>query len=165
MAGRKRSAANDGGVRASASKRRRTAQPTTAQEEEGDIESYDLTNDDNPSTEELLRRKQQESLIATQQQSSGDDPSQPLRIGRRQCIICLEPFTNLTITPCGHVYCHECLTQALKAGEKNSDRGVGSCPVCRKTVSRKRANNIIPVSFMKRSAWKGKQKRSLEQFR
>lgn len=70
----------------------------------------------------------------------------------------MEPFTNATVTACGHIYCHECLTQALMVGEKNSERGVGTCPVCRKPVSRKKANQVVPMSFMKGAVWKGKKK-------
>ena len=71
----------------------------------------------------------------------------------------MEKYTDATITHCGHIYCHECLTQALQFGEKNSDKGIGNCPVCRKTVSRKKGNQMIVVNFMKKSAFNGKGRR------
>ena len=78
----------------------------------------------------------------------------------------MEPFTNATVTHCGHIYCHECLTSALKAGEKNGRAGggagtTGNCPVCRKSVSRKKGNQMVVVNFMRRSSWKGKRARDV----
>lgn len=66
------------------------------------------------------------------------------------------------LTSTGHFYCHECLIQALIAGEKNSDRGHGTCPQCRKPLSRnsKKKRDIIPLSFMKKETFeKNRQKR------
>ena len=55
----------------------------------------------------------------------------------------------------GHFYCHECLVSALNSSERNSDRGVGTCPNCRKPLPRnKRTNNIIPIQFMKKAQFK-----------
>ena len=68
---------------------------------------------------------------------------------------------HAAITHCGHIYCHECLTQALLAGEKNSERSIGNCPVCRKPVSRRKQNQVIPLAFMKKSAYKGKARRDI----
>lgn len=42
------------------------------------------------------------------------------------------------------------------ASEKNNDRGHGNCPACRKAISRKKANHVIPINFMKKSALKSK---------
>lgn len=79
----------------------------------------------------------------------------PLKIGQRTCIICMEPYTNASVTPCGHMYCHECLTRALKAGERNSERGVGTCPVCRKTVRRRRGGGgLLALAFMRRGVFR-----------
>lgn len=135
------------------SKRRRTVHsPNTP------IEELDLTNEA-PSAEEELAQTQQAQLLLAQQPS---DPSGPLKIGQRTCIICMESFTNATITSCGHMYCHECLTQALIAGEKASEKGVGNCPVCRKPVRRNaKGNQIIPIAFMRKSAFRGKRRRDL----
>lgn len=123
------------------------------------IEELDLTNEA-PSAEEELRQTQQASAIAAQQAAATS--SGPLKIGKRQCIICMEPFTDATITHCGHVYCHECLTQALLAGEKNSERGSGNCPVCRKPVKRTKQGQMVPINFMTRGAFReGKGRRQM----
>lgn len=49
-------------------------------------------------------------------------------------------------------------------GEKSSDRGIGTCPVCRKPLSRtnKKKMDVIPIQFMKQSQFtKNQQKRGL----
>ncbi|KAK5122128.1 hypothetical protein LTR85_004374 [Meristemomyces frigidus] len=122
------------------------------------VDEVDMT-EEAPSAEEELRQAQQEKIIAAQQ--TEQENTGPLKIGQRQCIICMENYTNATVTHCGHIYCHECLTQALRAGEKNSDRGVGNCPVCRKPVNRKKGTNMIPLAFMKKSAFKGKARKGM----
>lgn len=71
----------------------------------------------------------------------------------------------LTLKIAGHVFCHECITQALIAGEKNSDRGTGNCPACRKPLSRKKQgqtkqSQIIPLNLMKKSAFHDKKARA-----
>lgn len=139
------------------SKRRRT--DPTSNGPFTPIEELDLTNEA-PTAEEELAQTQQAQLLQAQQPSTAS--SGPLKIGQRTCIICMEPFTNATTTSCGHMYCHECLTQALIAGEKASEKGVGNCPVCRKPVKRNgKGNQIIPIAFMKKSAFKGKGRRDL----
>ena len=113
-------------------------------------EELDLTTE-NPSAEEELQQKQTAELV--QQQQSGQDDG-PIKIGKRQCIICLEPYTNATTSHCGHVFCHECLTRALIASEKSSGRGIGNCPACRKPINMKK--QMVPINFMKKSAFKTK---------
>lgn len=148
--GRKRAAS--GASNSKSNKRRKGhTQPNPTAEDEADIEQLDLTNEAPSAEEEIAAAQSAATILAQQPTSTG-----PLKIGQMQCIICMEPFTNATITHCGHIYCHECLTQALLAGEKNSDSGKANCPVCRKDVKRKAKTNVIPVAFMKRSAFKGK---------
>ncbi|KAI7281199.1 hypothetical protein KC343_g934 [Hortaea werneckii] len=135
------------------SKRRKSATKSNP------IDELDLTNEA-PSAEDELRQGQQASAVAAQQQAD-TDASASLKIGRRQCIICMEPYTNATVTACGHLYCHECLSQALIAGERNSERGIGNCPVCRKPLSRKKATQVIPLNFLKKSAFRTKGRRDM----
>ncbi|KAK4984142.1 hypothetical protein LTR50_006779 [Elasticomyces elasticus] len=126
-------------------KRRRTSQSSTPAfnaETKSRIEEIDLVSDG--STEALLQ-KQREAAIKAQHEES----KKPLRLNDLTCIICMETYTNLTATHCGHIFCHECLTQAILAGEKSSDKASGSCPVCRKPISRKGKNHMIPLALMK----------------
>lgn len=134
---RKRSADNASSTGDARAKRRRAS----AEE----IEEIDLSNEA-PSVEEELLQAQQQEAIRVQQQALED--SAPQRIGKRQCIICLENFTNCTATACGHFFCHECLMQALIAAARNSDRQTGSCPVCRKSLSHKKKGDVLPIAFM-----------------
>ncbi|KAF2863214.1 hypothetical protein K470DRAFT_262332 [Piedraia hortae CBS 480.64] len=109
--------------------------------------------DDPQGEDEALRAEQLKSLTA---QQTDAQPNSRLKIGQRTCIICMETFTNITVTHCGHIYCHECLLQALKIGERNA-AGIGHCPMCRQTVRQKKGRSqgqIYPVSFMKRSEYK-----------
>jgi hypothetical protein len=140
------------------SKRRKGTSRSVKAEDELEVEQLDLTNEA-PSAEEELAQAQTAAAVLAQQAATS--ASGPLKIGQRQCIICMENFTNITITACGHVYCHECLTQALLAGEKNSEGGKANCPVCRKQVSRKAKNQVIPLQFMKKEAFKGKARRGM----
>nr|POF18640.1 e3 ubiquitin-protein ligase complex slx8-rfp subunit slx8 [Quercus suber] len=127
-----------------------------------DIEEIDLSNDHEvPSVEEALLQSQQQAAIKSQQ----EEPIGPQRIGRHTCIICMEPFTNLTTTVCGHPFCHECLIQALMAGEKNSDSRVGNCPVCRRPLKRHtKSATIVPILFMKKSTFKDKTRQPDEMY-
>lgn len=109
------------------------------------IEEIGLANEA-PSAEEELVQAQQQKATEAQQQALED--AMPQKIGQRSCIICLENFTNCTATACGHFFCHECLIQALRAAAKNSDRGTGSCPVCRKSLKENKKSDVIPISFM-----------------
>ncbi|KAG4304973.1 hypothetical protein PORY_001648 [Pneumocystis oryctolagi] len=52
------------------------------------------------------------------------------------CAICLEAPTDLSATPCGHLFCLACIQRAL---------GHSTCPVCRQRVRRHR---ILPLEVM-----------------
>lgn len=45
-----------------------------------------------------------------------------------QCILCLEPRLNASLTPCGHLFCWNCLLDWLD--ERNE------CPLCREAVKK-----------------------------
>ncbi|KAF2161320.1 hypothetical protein M409DRAFT_28356 [Zasmidium cellare ATCC 36951] len=126
-----------------------------------DTEEIDLSKDPPSAEEELLQKQQQEAI---KQQHAAEENQGPYKIGKRTCIICMENFTNCTIASCGHFYCHECLIQALIAGEKNSDRGHGTCPQCRKPLTRntKKKRDIIPLSFMKKETFEKNRHKRLQ---
>ncbi|KAK3113032.1 hypothetical protein LTR53_010089 [Teratosphaeriaceae sp. CCFEE 6253] len=133
-----------------AHKRPRASLPIHHHREESPIESVDLTG-----SQALLASEHHKAILTQQQDTAAaavDD--QPQRIGRRTCIICMEPYTAAAVTPCGHIYCHECLVLALKTGERNSGTAVGNCPVCRKGVRRKVAKGgIVEVKFLTRKGF------------
>lgn len=61
-------------------------------------------------------------------QGAGPAAGQGAGPGGITCVICMDVIgaKNMASTVCGHVFCHECITEALKASKK--------CPTCRKTL-------------------------------
>ncbi|KAH8317267.1 hypothetical protein KR074_009596 [Drosophila pseudoananassae] len=45
-----------------------------------------------------------------------------------QCILCLEPRTNSSLTPCGHIFCWSCLLEWLEERDE--------CPLCRESLKK-----------------------------
>jgi hypothetical protein len=43
------------------------------------------------------------------------------------CSICLDDITKLSITPCGHLYCNDCIIEAVRA--------TGRCPECNEELT------------------------------
>lgn len=75
------------------------------------------------------------------------EANKPFKLSDFQCIICMDSPTDLTITHCGHLFCSECLHQALHMGDKKC------CPVCRSAVylprpgSRQTKNGIFALEI------------------
>ncbi|KAI8958794.1 hypothetical protein F5Y11DRAFT_28293 [Daldinia sp. FL1419] len=55
-----------------------------------------------------------------------------IKIGKFQCVICMDNASYLTVTHCGHLFCSECLHSAL-----HIDHMKKTCPVCRTKVDPK----------------------------
>ena len=49
-----------------------------------------------------------------------------IKLKDEDCVICMDTFDNPTLTPCGHIYCLECIQLALNNSNK--------CPQCRKPI-------------------------------
>ncbi|KIJ55562.1 hypothetical protein M422DRAFT_63599 [Sphaerobolus stellatus SS14] len=61
------------------------------------------------------------------------------------CSICLEPFTEPVVTPCGHVFCLQCL---IASCQKSPDATKAPCPACRTTFSLVSPNQMfIPEKY------------------
>lgn len=59
------------------------------------------------------------------------------------CFICHQFFTNaVTLRPCNHVFCSECIRKALREG--NKIRRMHNCPICKKEVKGKEENYLVP---------------------
>ncbi|TVY60829.1 E3 ubiquitin-protein ligase complex slx8-rfp subunit slx8 [Lachnellula suecica] len=65
---------------------------------------------------------------AAETKKNQDEATKSVKLSDFQCIICMDNPTDLTITHCGHLFCAECLHQALHAGDKKC------CPVCRTPI-------------------------------
>ncbi|KAI9051549.1 hypothetical protein LZ554_004595 [Drepanopeziza brunnea f. sp. 'monogermtubi'] len=75
---------------------------------------------------EAQKAKDQAELVKQQNQ---EEATRSIKLGEFQCIICMDSPNDLTVTFCGHLFCSECLFQALYAGDKKC------CPVCRSNIS------------------------------
>ena len=102
----------------------------------GAIEVIDLSSE---SDEEILIEPAH-SDVPLPVTKATDDP----RLSYLKCVICLDSPTDLTATICGHLFCHECITSALRVSSTTS----GSCPVCRRRTTLK---SLIPLAIMKQS--------------
>lgn len=79
----------------------------------------------------------------TQQLIEEAPPKIVKKLSEAECPICFDEITNATTTLCGHVYCLNCLQRSVSAstarGQTRGRKGVGLCPMCRKTVAFKDA--------------------------
>ncbi|KAL1591796.1 hypothetical protein SLS59_010068 [Nothophoma quercina] len=119
------------------------------------IEEIDLSQDDDTVLEVL--QKQREEAVKAQAR-----PEETITtFNTLTCVICMDKPTDLTATACGHLFCHTCLMEALIAGEQRGNPGEqrkSQCPVCRKTVSRNKATDIIPLLLKKGLATQPRRK-------
>jgi E3 ubiquitin-protein ligase RFWD2 len=57
-----------------------------------------------------------------------EEPAIPLREDDLECAICMSLLTDPFVTPCGHTFCHTCLSTHLQTGT--------TCPTCSSTISK-----------------------------
>ncbi|CAO2652070.1 Nn.00g003530.m01.CDS01 [Neocucurbitaria sp. VM-36] len=110
------------------------------------VEEVDLTDDKQPVQEVL--QKQREDAVKAQTRPE----EKPTTFNTFTCVICMDNPTDLTATACGHLFCHTCLMEALIAGENRTGPGEpkrSQCPVCRKSISRSKTTDIIPLLLKK----------------
>ncbi|KAL8951440.1 MAG: hypothetical protein Q9222_002601 [Ikaeria aurantiellina] len=151
------SAASRGGGTASgpSNKRRKAVDEGIKEEtgEDGKVEQLDLVDLEDEGGIAKVLEQQQASAIKEQQAAAGQG-DEPSKLSTVQCIICMEPMTDMTVTHCGHIFCHTCIMEALIAGENQGEPGKGTskCPVCRKKVARpkeksKDKREVIPLEI------------------
>ncbi|XPT01956.1 hypothetical protein M3J09_011080 [Ascochyta lentis] len=140
------------------SKRRKHEDGTAAERPSGKspakIEEIDLSQDD--AILDVLQKQREEAVKAQAK------PEETVTtFNTFNCVICMDRPTDLTATACGHLFCHTCLMEALIAGENRTGPGEpkrSQCPVCRKSISRNRATDIIPLLLKKGLATQPRRK-------
>jgi len=73
-------------------------------------------------------------LMLDSQQAQSQEDSE--KLANIQCVICLDNPTDLTATICGHVFCQQCLSATLAAGEQMQPKQ-SRCPICRHRIQKK----------------------------
>ena len=66
-------------------------------DENSQVEEVDLRNVDDDNGLTKLLEKQRVAAVKAQQEQA----NKPLKLSSLQCIICMEPMTNVTVTHCG----------------------------------------------------------------
>ncbi|PTU25547.1 hypothetical protein P175DRAFT_0498651 [Aspergillus ochraceoroseus IBT 24754] len=128
------------------------SQPVNEAEE--NIDSIDLTEaDGNPALSRVLAKQREDAITA---QMSNEDESGRSRLTSYKCPVCMETPVDATSTACGHLFCHKCIIDTLRfSEEQRADHSGktprGTCPVCRKPLSRMDApgpkRNLIPLQI------------------
>lgn len=79
----------------------------------------------------------------TQQLIDQPPPKVVKKLNETECPVCFDSVAVATSTTCGHVFCLECLQQSISAslarGQTRGKKGVGLCPMCRKSCAFKDA--------------------------
>lgn len=79
-----------------------------------------------------------EFLKLTQRLIDQEPPKVVKKMCEVECPVCFDSVTTATATLCGHVYCLECLQKSISSssarGQTRGKKGVGLCPMCRKSV-------------------------------
>ncbi|ROW12566.1 hypothetical protein VMCG_00077 [Cytospora schulzeri] len=78
-----------------------------------DIEVFDLTGSEDGVPQELMKPKEDNSI----------------KLSKFECIICMDAANNLTVTHCGHMFCAQCLHQAM-----HTEVTKKVCPMCRQKL-------------------------------
>ncbi|KAF3910863.1 hypothetical protein ABW20_dc0106437 [Dactylellina cionopaga] len=109
------------------------------------VDMVDVEDDD-----DVQKLVQQQMLKAQREEGEARR-----RIADFKCVICLDDPTDLSTTPCGHLFCNECIKTTLRFGKPQAK--YGKCPVCRGKVMIK---DIVPLElkFIKKVQGKGKGK-------
>ncbi|KAJ5881166.1 uncharacterized protein N7473_012219 [Penicillium subrubescens] len=117
------------------------------------IESIDLTEVEGSSALAKALAKQREDAVKAQSTEEGDKARSMLKA--YQCPVCMDTLEDATSTSCGHLFCHKCIVEYLQSvDDQRIDQGKqakGTCPVCRKTITRNESSgprrSLIPLKL------------------
>ncbi|KAI1104213.1 hypothetical protein F4804DRAFT_201926 [Jackrogersella minutella] len=138
---RKRAATTTGESRAAATKRRRSSPTSPTSPRVTKSRCKPATNVSPFIDDEPIGGSANQDVHETIDLSNAADVPEELmaskcdnriKIGKFQCVICMDDTSYLTVTHCGHLFCSECLHSAL-----HIDNMKKTCPVCRTKVDPK----------------------------
>ncbi|OOQ89443.1 C3HC4 type (RING finger) zinc finger containing protein [Penicillium brasilianum] len=117
------------------------------------IESIDLTEVEGSSALAKALAKQREDAVKAQPTEEADTARSMLTA--YQCPVCMDSLEDATSTSCGHLFCHKCIVEYLQSiDEQRAEQGKqtkGTCPVCRKTITRNESSgprrSLIPLKL------------------
>jgi len=121
----------------------------------GIIESVDLTEVSDASMLSKALSKQREDAVKAQMAQDAEKGRSALTAYK--CPVCMDTAVDATSTICGHLFCHKCIIDTLRFGEErraHDGHGKvprGTCPVCRKVLSRVDVpgarRNLVPLQL------------------
>ncbi|KAJ5370733.1 uncharacterized protein N7496_006825 [Penicillium cataractarum] len=117
------------------------------------IESIDLTEVEGSSALAKALAKQREDAVKAQSKEEADKAQSMLTA--YQCPVCMDTLEDATSTSCGHLFCHKCIVEYLQSIDvQRAEQGKqtkGTCPVCRKTITRNESSgprrSLIPLKL------------------
>lgn len=67
------------------------------------------------------------------------------RFNQSQCPVCYDVLSPAVVTPCGHMFCAECLFQSLDHSGRLQPmrRDMGQCPLCRRVFAYKAVQYLV----------------------
>ena len=60
-----------------------------------------------------------------------------------ECSVCLDAFDDPVTTPCGHLYCRNCIVNCIDTGI--SQNGAAQCPDCRQPITQ---SSLVPLQLV-----------------
>ncbi|PLB38096.1 uncharacterized protein BDW47DRAFT_31609 [Aspergillus candidus] len=118
-------------------------------------ESIDLTAGDESSALAKALAKQREDAVMAQRAAEHESRERGTALRAYKCPVCMDTPVDATSTVCGHLFCHQCIMDTLKFGEERrtdaSGKSRGTCPVCRKPLTRADTpgtkRNLVPLQI------------------
>ena len=113
------------------------AGPSIVDLEAAEQQVIEITDDE----EEEEEKENEEGNGTTGKETSGSAPVQFKAARDYRCPICFDPPDTALITPCGHIFCCDCLFQMVNSSR--TQRHSGHCALCRKDVPLRSVRMVI----------------------
>lgn len=132
---------------------------STAEAEMIDLRDVDDTHD----LAAVLAQQRQQAIVAQNPPKKPEEKDYTKSdMTHYKCPVCMDVLTNATATACGHLFCHKCIIDTLKFGERRAEEEgkppKGNCPVCRKPISRNERSGNSKQMIQLKLMTRGKKK-------